>query len=371
MAKAKYTRGKDGYFSTRIWDGTYNPVTGRKNRKNIRSKKSSGDLEKKVNAFKAEVEQRKVVRGTDITFLQYARSWLEVYKNNSENGTKAMYKNIIEKHFTVIDHVRLQDVDRIHLQLSLNHADGKERTQQQIMMTFKQILKSAVADHLFPANVMEDIFHNTDSIKYHAKEKRPLSESEKKAVFSADLKQKDRIFLYIIYSCGLRRGEALALTVFDFNLKKKEVTINKSHEFVNDKPVQKDPKTKNGFRTIPIPEKTFPVIDHYVRELKASGKIYLFTMSNGQPMTKSSYDKMWARILRAMQDVTKEQIEGLTAHVFRHNYCTNLCYQIPKVSIKKIAQLMGDTEAIVLKVYNHMILEKEDAKTAVNDAVNI
>ena len=69
--------------------------------------------------------------------------------------------------------------------------------------------------------------------------------------------------------------------------------------------------------------------------------------------------------------VTKEQIEGLTAHVFRHNYCTNLCYQIPKVSIKKIAQLMGDTEAIVLKVYNHMILEKEDAKTAVNDAVNI
>ena len=153
-------------------------------------------------------------------------------------------------------------------------------------------------------------------------------------------------------------------------MKKKEVTINKSHEFVKDKPIQKDPKTKNGFRSIPIPDKAFPSIERYISELKSSGKLYLFTMSNGQPMTKSSYDKMWARILKAMQSVADEQINGLTAHVFRHNYCTNLCYQIPKISVKKIAQLMGDTEAIVLKVYNHMILEKEDAETAINDAMN-
>ena len=32
---------------------------------------------------------------------------------------------------------------------------------------------------------------------------------------------------------------------------------------------------------------------------------------------------------------------------------------------------MGDTEAMVLKVYNHMILEKEDAEGAVNDAMNL
>ncbi|MEZ3435682.1 MAG: site-specific integrase [Lachnospiraceae bacterium] len=370
MAKAKYKRGADGYFATKVWDGTYDPVTGQKNRKNIRTKKSSADLEKKVNKFRAEVEQRKNVRESDITFFQYANSWREVYKNNCENGTKAMYKNIIEKHFIVLEHVRLQDVDRIHLQLALNHADGKERTQQQILLTFKQVLKSAVADHLFPANVMEEIFMNTDSIQYHAKEKRVLTENEKKAVFSANLTAKDKIFLYIIYGCGLRRGEALALTIFDFNLKKKEVTINKSHEFVNDKPVQKEPKTKNGYRTIPIPEKVFPYVEQYINELKANGKLYLFTMNNGKPVTKSSYDKMWSRILNAMQKVTGEQITGLTAHVFRHNYCTNLCYQIPKVSVKKIAQLMGDTEGIVLKVYNHMILEKEDAKSAVNDAMN-
>ena len=64
-------------------------------------------------------------------------------------------------------------------------------------------------------------------------------------------------------------------------------------------------------------------------------------------------------------------ITGLTAHVFRHNYCTNLCYQIPKISIKRIAQLLGDTEKMVLEVYNHIVLEKEDAAGAVNDAINL
>ena len=71
-----------------------------------------------------------------------------------------------------------------------------------------------------------------------------------------------------------------------------------------------------------------------------------------------------------MQVVSSIQISGLTAHVFRHNYYANLCYQIPTVSIKRIAQLLGDTEKMVLDVYNHIILEKEDASKAVNNAMN-
>lgn len=252
----------------------------------------------------------------------------------------------------------------------INHADGKKRTQQQIILTFKQVLKSAVADRLFPANVMEDIFRNIEPVKYAPAEKRPLTDYEREAVFKADFKEQDRIFVYLLYGCGLRRGEALALTIFDFNFDRKEVTINKSHEFVKDKPQQKAPKSANGFRTIPIPGKVLPALEPYVTSLKHKDKAYLFTMRNGRPLTKSSYDKMWARIRNRMQEASDQEISGLTAHVFRHNYCTNLCYQIPTVSIKKIAQLLGDTEKMVLEVYNHIILEKEDAAAAIAAAMN-
>ena len=62
-------------------------------------------------------------------------------------------------------------------------------------------------------------------------------------------------------------------------------------------------------------------------------------------------------------------ITGLTAHIFRHNYCSNLCYKVPEISIKKIAQLMGDTEKVVIDVYNHIIDEKEDVSEVVESAL--
>ncbi len=104
-----------------------------------------------------------------------------------------MYDNIIEKHFTYIDHVKLQDIDRMHLLILLNKDDGKRKTQQQIVLTFKQVL-TAVADRLFPANVMEDIFQNTEPVKYESKEKRALTSVEKKAIFQADFQEQDTIF---------------------------------------------------------------------------------------------------------------------------------------------------------------------------------
>lgn len=369
MASAKYKRGADGYFTTRAWDGTYKE-NGERHYKTLRSKKSSKDLEKIAAEFAREVEARNHIKKSDITFIEYSRLWLKKYKSQASNNTKAMYSNIIEKHFKIISDVKLQTIDRIHLGILLENTSGKKRTQQQIQMTFKQVLKSAVIDHLFPANVMEDLFNNTDNIKYKAREKRPLTKCEKNAVFKADFEEQDKIFVYIIYGCGLRREEALALTVFDINTKKRTVTINKAHELLNNTPNQKDPKSNNGYRTIPIPNNVYPAIEDFVNKRRSKGKTYLFVMRGGKPMSKSSYDKMWARVLKRMQEVSDDQITGLTAHVFRHNFCTNLCYQIPKISIKKIAQLMGDTEAMVLKVYNHMILEKEDAEGAVNDAMN-
>ena len=152
MAKAKYTKGKDGYFKTNVWDGTYNP-DGRKHYVPIRSKKSSADLEKKRIAFEESVRERTNIRQSDITFISYSREWKKVYKDNKSHNTKEMYYNIIEKHLIALDSVKLQDIGRVHLQMILNNASGKARTKQQIQMVFFQTLRSAVADRRFSASV--------------------------------------------------------------------------------------------------------------------------------------------------------------------------------------------------------------------------
>ena len=59
MAKAKYTPDKNGWYSTLVWDGTYDRY-GRKHRKQLRTKKSSKELERMVNEFRTLVESREL-----------------------------------------------------------------------------------------------------------------------------------------------------------------------------------------------------------------------------------------------------------------------------------------------------------------------
>lgn len=362
MAKAKYVRQKDGYFQTKVWDGTYTD-SGRKHRITLRSKKSSKDLEEKVNELKNQIKQRQFVRKADVSFYEYAVAWKSAYKSNLALNTQNMYSNIIEKHLVEIS-CNISEVNRAHYLTLINSTSGI-RTQQQISMTFKQIVKNAIRDRLLPADAFDEIFLDTVKIKYKAPEKRALAEHEKKALTAASLEPMEKIFVFILYGCGLRRGEVIALTRFDISLERKELTVNKAVAFDVNTPVLKD--TKNGVhRTVPIPDAIYPAIHDYVRSLRTT---YLFHMKDGEIITKSSLDKMWQRIIRKMQEQSVEPIEGLTPHIFRHNYCANLCYQIPKISIGKIAELLGDSQKMVVDVYNHEVAAKEKPAETISAAL--
>lgn len=375
MAKAKYKKNSRGEYHTRIWDGTYNP-DGSKHRVNLKSKKSSADLERKVNALKSQVENGQYVHDSDTLFLDYARQWLKVKKDVREKNTQAMYRNIVEKHLSFLADIRLSEIRNSHFQLAINRALDKPRTCQQIYITFKQILKMAVADNYLGAGMYEMICSDINLPKYTRTEKRVLTQTEKDAVRTADFTDRERAFVYIIYSCGLRRGEALALSTFDFSFagNKSTISITKSLIFANNAPeVKAMPKTDNGFRKVPLPEQAAKFLKGYISGLDGS---QLFTSRNSPLITHSSYVKMWASIVRKMNYAAGGTdafpvISGLTAHIFRHNYCSELCYKVPEISIKKIAHLMGDSEKIVMDVYNHIIDEKEDVFSVVGDALAI
>ena len=372
MATAKFKKGKDGYYSTNVWDGTYKD-NGKKRYKHLRSKKSSKDLERIVKEFEQLRDQRQAIIDSDILFIDYARQWKILYKeSNRANNTNKMYDNVINVHFDSIKYVKLQDIQRSHLQLILNGAKGKARTQQQIVMTFKQVLHSAVCDRIYSAQSFADIFNNFEAIKYKPEEKRPLTSDERTAVFKADFNLMDKIYVFIIYGCGLRCGEALALTESDFDLESHTVSIDKSHDISDNTPKKKSVKNiENGERVLPIPNNVFTEISDYVNTLRKENRKHLFINKNYKPMTKSGFRRMWERIIKAMQAVSPSAIEDLTSHIFRHNYCTNLCYQFPRISIKMIARLVGDSEKVVLETYSHIMLEKEHHVDAVNDALNL
>jgi integrase len=362
MANAKYKRGTDGYFQAKVWDGTY--VNGVKHRIPLRSKKSSKDLENMVIDHNEKLRERSYIRKSDITFLNYAREWKKIYKSSLSGNTLAMYDNIIEKHLCNLN-CKISDVNRIHYYSLMNSITGN-RTKQQVSMTFKQIIKSAIKDKLLPSSTLDEIFSDAVKIKYKSPEKRALTEQEKQSIFNANFSKYDKAFVYILYGCGLRRGEALALTRFDISLERKELTVNKALAFDGNNSYLKDTKTVNGSRTVPIPDITFDFLAEYISCLNGT---LLFPFKNEKYITKSSYIKTWKRIIKNLNEVSDEPITNLTAHIFRHNYCASLCYMIPEISIKKIAELLGDTDKMVIEVYNHVIEKKEKPHDVVRNAL--
>lgn len=359
----KYKKDRDGYIKTSVWDGTY--TNGKKHYITLRTKDGVRALEKMVVEHNRRIEEGKYVNRTDSMFTEYAKTWLKVYKASRSLNTIAMYENIISVHFACLEGIRLQDIKRIHYHMVLSHAAGHKRTQQQIDITFKQVIRAAIANKDLPAAVYTDIFDGAEKITYKPNEKRPLRPHEIKAVFSAELSTEDRAFVYLLYGCGLRRGEALALTKSSVDLQTRYLTVRGSLAFDGNNPYLKETKSLNGARSVPIPAKIIPALEEHMQEIRTE---YLFCNRDGSLVTKSGYNKRWERILHKLQDASEEPIEGLTAHIFRHNYCTTLCYQMPKLSIKKIAQLLGDTDKVVMEVYNHILLEKECAAEAIDEA---
>lgn len=372
MPKAKYTQRSDGRYHTTVWDGSYNE-DGTKHRIHLYSTKSSLDLERKVNEIRTNVKTGKYTVNESITFIEYSRKWLKSYKAVRSRNTQYMYENIIEKHLIILEGIKVSDIRRYHLQTVINESRDRPRTCQQINVTFRQIIRAAISDKLLAANAVSDICSDIDAPRYIPTEKRALLPEEIEAISKAAFSARERAFVYIIYGCGLRRGEALALTRFDVDLKTSILTVNKALAFDVNQSYVKSTKSENGVRNVHIPPFVNEYLQQYIRTLKGTN---LIAKNDGEPMTKSSYDKMWASIVKKMNTAAGgtdkvKVIYGLTAHVFRHNYCTNLCYEVPKgkISFKKIAYLMGDTEKMVHDVYSHILEQKEHSEEVINSVI--
>ena len=358
--KYKYNE-KRKEWATLVYDGTVNEY-GEKHRKRISSKKSSKDLENKVAEFKASL-QEKGATDTAITLREYSAKWLDLYKSNRELNTIKMYKNAIN-YFKPIEDIKICDLTRSHVQLVINLNKDHARTCIIVLQTLKQVLYSAVLDGILSEKAYLNAISKIDTPKYKKTEKKPLAESEKEALLNCSLDDKKRAFVSLLYYCGLRKQEALALETSDFDFNNMTLSINKVIVYDGNNPVLKPyPKSDNGVRVLPLSRACFDALKDYVADCKG----VLFKSQNSAYMTAQAYKRMWQGVEKAMSDYAGEPVH-INAHQLRHNYCTLLCYQVPTISTKTIARLLGDNENMVLNVYSHILEAKEDLTTAITNA---
>ena len=86
----------------------------------------------------------------------------------------------------------------------------------------------------------------------------------------------------MLYWCGIRLGELLALTPEDFDFQNRKLRINKSYQRIKGKDVITDPKTKKSNRTIEMPDFLCEEMQDYLRMLydqKSDERIFTISKS--------------------------------------------------------------------------------------------
>lgn len=165
----------------------------------------------------------------------------------------------------------------------------------------------------------------------------------------------EKAFVMLLFYFGLRRGEALALTKSDIDLKKKILIVNKTVVFDQNNPTIKDgAKSDAGNRILPIPAS----IESFLREfLKSVDSFYLFKGKSTETLSKTQYVRMWERIIKKMNAaVTTEKEKEINAELIS--------------GLTKAVELMGHSDLkMIMEVYAHLDEEKEAVQEKLNKAI--
>ena len=159
-----------------------------------------------------------------------------------------------------------------------------------------------------------------------------LSKEEVKAILHAPSNVKHRTMLSLIYSCGLRCGELIALKTEHIDSKRGLVII-------------KQAKGKKD-RVVPLSAKILELLRQYYLAYKP--KTWLF---EGQ-REGENYDE------RSLQSVLKQSIvkanitKPVTLHWLRHSYATHLLEN--GTDLRYIQELLGHSRSTTTEIYTHV-----------------
>ncbi len=147
---------------------------------------------------------------------------------------------------------------------------------------------------------------------------------------------------HILFWCGLRIGELLALTFGDINFEKKTLTVNKSYQRIDKKDVIADPKTPKSNRIIQMPDELINVLKNLITKVfdhKDTQRIFLFTN-----FTFEHSMKHYSNVAG---------IKKIRIHDLRHSHASLLIHL--GVNPLAVSRRLGHEKVeITLNIYSHL-----------------
>ncbi len=313
------------------------------------SQKRGFKTKREAQAWERE-QLNKLGSDLDMTFKSFVEHYTEDMKSRIKENTWSTKEHIIEKkllpYFGKLKMCNITPQQIITWQNTLiNHRDDNGKPYSPVYLKTIQNQLSAIFNHAVRFyNLKENPCKKAGSMgKKQNREMLFWTKAEYLKFAEAMMDKNVSYYAFeMLYWCGLRLGELLALTSADFDFEKRTVRINKSYQRINGEDVITDPKTTKSIRTVTMPDFLAEEMQDYIKSIygvQPDDRIFLITKSY---------------LHREMKRGSNEAgVKRIRIHDLRHSHVSLLIEM--GFSVVAIANRVGHESIDITYRYAHML----------------
>jgi integrase len=379
-----YQRESDG-----LWVGSVSlgiDGNGKRLRRTVYGK-TKADVAKKVRAIQSAADTGRLVETDRLTTSEFLTRWLHnTAKPKTQEGTWERYREVTDLFLVpILGRVPITKLTALHVEqcyaaMDAGAADRKTAskwTQKMAGVVLSQALKHAVKLKIIPFNPASDVAKP----KPRSREMVFMTEAQGRTFLAAARSSRWYPLFALALGTGMRQGELLGLSWGDVDFDKGTVEVKRSLSQVKAQFKLKEPKSKNGRRTIVVPGFALAVLREHRTAALRSGRITapVFCTSIGTYISSSNLRRHYRLLIKAANKAEVARTDkvgeapnlipaGVRFHDLRHSHASTLIAAAQ--SVKAVSRRLGHADiTITLKVYAHLMPNDDDKLAAAAEAM--
>lgn len=297
-----------------------------------------------------------------LSFGSWADTWYADYRSQVQPSTYSGYQYTLKLLKKALGHEKVADVLPIHINRFQDQLVSQGYSLSQIRKCramLVQIFRSAEDNGLIgrnPAQRSKKVTGKDGKLNGPKRMKDSFTDEEVTALLEQLPRDLTGNNIRLLLGTGVRVQELLALSPQDIAEDGSAITVSKAIKMVDGLPTLGCPKSKQSYRTIPVPQDYQPYA-LYLRNY--GGKELIWSRPGANPYYGvGCFRKRFYTAIGHVDGVRK-----LSPHCCRHTYITHL--QARGVSIDLIARLAGHSEITTTDGYIHT------SQATLTDAVSV
>ena len=388
---ASITQKANGTYLIRVYCGKdetgkqlVKSMTFRPSKKNLPYSKLTKEINDFIKEFESDIENQKTseqfIKTEDphkMPFSVFCKEFLDVKKDTLSPNTLPFYERVINKHLIpMFGRMRLEEFKVYHIQQYITFLCNMERDDGHVGKISPQTVKryaTVLRSILSLAYKME---YMDSDISLSRRLHFPVGMTSEVEVYSFEEVKKIldllttepihiRAMIETAIFTGCRRAEIVGLKWSDIDFETKTLQVKRSiYKVAGEKAQEKTPKSKNGIRSMSIPQRLCDTLLEYKAQQDKYKSFfedewndldYIFTESNGLVMNPQTPTKQFSKFLK------RHNLRQLKFHGLRHTSATLLLAS--GCDIKTVSARLGHADIDTTGIYVHA-LEKCDQGAA-------